>query len=207
MATELIGIAGPSGSGKTSLARRLGSVLGPTTLVVALDAYYRDLAHLDPAVRAAHDFDRPDAIDRDLLVEQFGALAAGGSVEIPIYRFTDHTRAANGRRVGPADCVVVEGLFALYWIEVRRLLRWKLFVDAADTVCLARRLERDVQERGRDPRSVRHQYESTVRPMYRRYVEPTRRFADLVLDGSQSVDELVDDVRGLLAGPPVRKEP
>jgi uridine kinase len=189
----LIGIAGGSGSGKTTLAVRLAAVLGATTLV-AVDAYYRDLAELDPALREDRNFDVPEALDHELMLGQLAELARGRTVELPGYRFETHTRTAAGRTVRPGRYVLLEGLFALYWPALRDLLDLKIFVDAPHDLCLARRVERDTAERGRTPESVRLQYARTVRPMYERYVLPTRAYADLVLDGTRPVREMVDRV-------------
>jgi uridine kinase len=180
----LIGIAGPSGAGKTELAFRLVEALtARAALRVPLDHYYRDLAGLGPALRDNRNFDHPDALDRDLLVAQLTGLARGHEVEMPVYSFDTHTRAAHGRRVAPGGVIVVDGLYSLYWPDVRGLFHTKLFMDADHTTCLARRIARDVRERGRTEASVRAQYELTVRPMYERFVRPTREFADLVLRG------------------------
>ena len=180
----LIGIAGPSGSGKTELACRLVEALAArSALRVPLDHYYRDLAELAPALRDKRNFDHPDALDQELLVTQLTALAAGREVEMPIYSFDTHTRAPHGRRVAPGGVIVVDGLYCFYWPDVRCLFHKKLFIDADHATCLARRLARDVRERGRKEDSVRAQYELTVRPMYDRFVRPTRDFADLVLRG------------------------
>jgi uridine kinase len=180
----MIGIAGPSGSGKTELACRLVEALaGRSATLLPLDHYYRDLAGLEPALRDERNFDHPDALDRELLVRQLAALARGAEVEMPVYRFETHTRAGGVRRVRPGQVVVVDGLYSLYWAAVRDLLQLKLFVDAGHETCLARRIARDVRERGRTEESVRTQYERTVRPMYERHVRPTREFADVVLNG------------------------
>jgi uridine kinase len=180
----LIGIAGPSGSGKTALACRLVELLAArSALRVPLDHYYRDLAGLDPALRDKRNFDHPDALDRALLVTQLTALARGQAVEIPVYSFDTHTRAPQGRRVVPGGVIVVDGLYCLYWPDVRGLFHTKLFIDADHATCFERRIARDVRERGRTEDSVREQYELTVRPMYERFVRPTRAFADLVLRG------------------------
>jgi uridine kinase len=185
----LIGIAGPSGSGKTELARRLVEALAArSALRISLDHYYRDLGGLDPALRDKRNFDHPDALDRELLVTQLTALARGNEVGVPVYSFDTHTRAPHGTRVAPGGVIVVDGLYCLYWSDVRGLFHTKLFIDADHATCLARRIARDVRERGRTEASVRAQYELTVRPMYERFVRPTREFADLVLRGEDAAE-------------------
>jgi uridine kinase len=192
----LVGIAGPSGSGKTSLAQALVDHFGPeSTTLVPLDAYYRDLSDLEPRLRRLRNFDSPESLDEKLMIRQLGGLEQGRSVELPVYRFDTHSRAPRGALVAPAGTVVVEGLFALYWARVRDLLKLKVFVDVDDGVALSRRIERDVRDRGRSPETVLRQYEQTVRPMYERYVLPTKDHADLVLDGTRPIDDLVSELR------------
>jgi uridine kinase len=200
----LIGIAGPSGAGKSALAGHLAARL-PGALVLPMDAYYRDLGDLAPDARPRVNFDHPEAVDRGLLIAHLERLAAGEAVERPVYRFATHTRAARAETVGPAAHVIVEGLLALHWAEIRRLLALAVFVDLADAACLERRVARDVAERGRSPESVREQYAETVRPMRERYVMPTRRFADLVVSGAApleiSADRILACLDGRAAGP------
>jgi uridine kinase len=191
---HLIGIAGPSGGGKTALADALRGALGEAVPVVPLDAYYRDTGALPPEQRVARNFDHPDAIDDALLVDQLQVLAAGRPVDRPIYDFSTHRRLAETVHVVPASFVVVEGLLTFYWPRLRQLLGTRIFLDAEDELCLARRIARDTTERGRTEASVRQQWESTVRPMFGRYVEPTAAYADAVCDGDRPLDEIVDDV-------------
>lgn len=188
---RLIGLAGPSGAGKTTLARALQTRLpGPAT-VLSLDAYYRDLADLSPAARARVNFDAPEAMDHQRLAEDLRQLAAGHRVEIPVYAFASHTRQINQQSLTPTDFLIVEGLFALYWPDINALYHLSLFVTAANELCLERRLARDRVERGRSPASIRAQYQEQVRPMYRRHVQPTARYADLILDGSTPTEKQV----------------
>ena len=188
---RLIGLAGPSGAGKTTLARALQTHLpGPTT-VLSLDSYYRDLADLSLAERARVNFDAPEAMDHQRLAEDLRQLAAGHRVKIPVYDFATHTRQTNQQSLTPTDFLIVEGLFALYWSDINALYHLRIFVTADDELCLERRLDRDRVERGRSPASIRAQYQEQVRPMYRRHVQPTARYADLVLDGSTPTEEQV----------------
>ena len=147
-----------------------------------------------PELRERMNFDSPRAVDRPLLLRQLRRLSRGESVEVPIYRYDTHGRAPDGRPLGPVSHLVVEGLFGLYWKTVRDLMHLKIFLELDDRLCLERRIERDTAERGRTPSSVRRQYRATVRPMYERHVLPTRRHADLVLDGSRPLDELVREI-------------
>ena len=195
---RLIGLAGPSGAGKTTLARALQTRLPGPAAVLSLDAYYRDLAALSLAARARVNFDAPEAIDHQHLAADLRQLAAGHRVAIPVYDFTTHTRQTNQQSLTPADFLIVEGLFALYWPDINALYHLRLFVAANDALCLERRLARDRIERNRSPASIRAQYQQQVRPMYRRHIQPTARYADLILDGSTPTEEQVAAVLATL---------
>ena len=197
----LIGIAGPSCSGKSSIAAALGEALPGQVAVLPIDHYYHDLAQLEPAERFRFNFDVPAAIDLDLLLGNLRDLAQGEPVTKPVYLYPEHVRAAEGERLDPPDFVIVEGLFALYWQDIRSLLTARIFVAAPDDVCLTRRLERDVRERDRTPESVLEQYEHTVRPMYKQHVEPTRTRAELVIDGLAPVAKSTRRILALLLPP------
>lgn len=183
----LIGIAGPSCAGKTELATRLAAELNAP--VLPLDSYYRDLAHLPFEQRARWNFDVPEALDEELIAEHVRRLGEGQEIEAPVYDFTRHVRSHEVRRIRAERFAVVEGLFTLYWEKVRSLLPVKIYVGAPEEVCLERRLERDVRERGRTPESVREQFRSTVAPMARLYILPTAAYADLILSGVQPLEE------------------
>jgi uridine kinase len=185
----LIGIAGASGSGKTELARNLATAHPGEALHFELDHYYRDLSHLTLAERAVFNFDHPDALDADLLVQDLAALQAGRAIAQPRYSFVTHTRLAETQRLEPMPLILVEGLFSLYWPELRALLDLKIYVETPDEECFRRRMERDVVERGRTPQCITDQYEQTVRPMALAYVRPTEAFADLVVSGVRPLEE------------------
>src|SRR5271166_3159889 len=174
----LIGITGPSGAGKSYLARHLAERLQAP--VLPLDRYYRDLSHISPEERGRVNFDDPAALEDELLVAQVEQLREGRSVEIPLYDFSVHTRSRETQLFRPAQFVIVEGLFTLYWPSLRRLLDTRVYVDMTDDICLQRRQERDVRERGRTPESVLEQFRATVAPMAERYVRPTQAHAHVV---------------------------
>jgi uridine kinase len=188
----LIGIAGPSGAGKSFLARYLAERLQAP--VLSLDHYYRGLSHLTPEMRALANFDHPSALEHDLLIAQATRLREGNSIEVPTYDFCVHTRTPATQPFQPAPFVVVEGLFTLHWPELRRLLGTRVYVEMTDDVCLQRRLERDVRERGRTPESVVEQFRTTVAPMAERFVRPTQAYADVVVFGAAPVAEDVERV-------------
>jgi uridine kinase len=188
----MIGIAGPSGSGKSVLARSLAHALsGWSPALISLDAYYKDLAHLAPELRAESNFDHPHALDRELALEQLASLARGVAVDLPLYDFTTHSRGTKGKRIEPGWIVIVEGLFALYWEDLRDLFDLRVFLEAGQELCLERRLARDLQLRGRTEEFVRRQYSGTVIPMFERYIQPTRRYANLMLRGDDPVERSV----------------
>lgn len=188
----LIGVAGPSGAGKTYLATHLAVALHAR--VLALDRYYRDLSHLPLEERARVNFDAPEALDHELLVEQVARLRNNETVHLPVYDFATHTRTRRTEVLRPSSVVIVEGLFTLHWPSLRELLGTKVFVDMNDEVCLTRRQARDVRERGRTSESVMEQYAGTVAPMAQRYVRPSIVFADVVVSGTESIDEGVSRV-------------
>lgn len=178
----LVGIAGGSGSGKSALAAAVESVLGSARVArLAHDAYYADRPGVDAGARAAANYDVPGALDQELFVGHLHALRAGVPVTPPQYCFTTHRRLGPGPAVEPREIVLVEGILLLHDAAVRAALDLKVFLDAPERTRLARRLARDVAERGRTEASVLAQFEATVRPAHRAWVEPTRGFADLVL--------------------------
>jgi uridine kinase len=189
----VIGIAGGSCSGKTVIAGSLAQALRPQVgvFILALDSYYNDFSGVpDDQI----EVDVPGALDKKCLVEQLRALAAGCSVEKPVYDYLTHSRAPHGEWVEPGDCIIVEGLFALYWPEVRKLLNLSVFVAVDDNTALSRRIARDVRERGRTEQSVRKQYNEKVRPMYKLYVGPTREHADVVINGLDPIESSVEQI-------------
>lgn len=202
MTPRLLAIAGPSCAGKTTLARHLAGHLPGGALLLPLDAYYRDLAQLPLAERHHFNFDEPAALDLPLLVGNLEDLIRGRAVDKPVYLFPEHVRAPRPQRVEPAPWIIVEGLFALYWEQVRRLCHTRIFVEAADELCLERRLTRDTAERGRSRESILEQYTRQVRPMCQQHLLPTRAFADLVLDGAQPVELMAVPLIGRLVPPP-----
>lgn len=186
---HVIGIAGPSGAGKSALAHALAEKL--SGVVFALDAYYRDQRGVAEDVL---NVDVPDALDHHLIIDQLRTLVAGVPIQQPIYSYATHTRAPIRRTVEPSPCIVVEGLFALYWPEVRKIFTTSVFLALDHAECLQRRIDRDTRDRGRTRTEVAYQYESKVRPMYDLHVHPTREHAQLVLDARAPIDILASRV-------------
>ncbi|MCC6487689.1 MAG: uridine kinase [Candidatus Hydrogenedentes bacterium] len=188
----IVAIAGPSCSGKTTTAMALVRAwTRGNAAILPIDAYYRDLSHLTPEERARINFDAPDAIEWELLEQDAALLARGESVDVPVYDFATHTRTRNTNRMDAPSLLVVEGLFALYAAALRDLCALRVFIDADDSRCLDRRVDRDVRERGRSQDSVVEQYARTVRPMAAQFILPTRQHADITLHGSDSVEQNV----------------
>jgi uridine kinase len=178
----LIGISGASGSGKTLVAHTLYDSLGSEKVVIIQeDAYYKDLSELSLEERTKINFDHPDAFDHSLLIQQVKELLNGRSIQHPVYDFTKHTRKPEYRTVGPHSIVILEGILILTIPELRELMDIKIFVDTPADICFIRRLERDIKDRGRTVESVIKQYQKTVRPMFMQFIEPFKRYADIII--------------------------
>jgi uridine kinase len=197
MKPHIIGVAGPSSSGKTELSRQLVSHL-PGTAIVSLDSYYREMGGIPLEIRAKTNFDHPDALEWELLKQHLSNLVNGRAFEEPVYSFAHHTRTGETKRIEPREFVIVEGLFVFYWPELRSILDTKVYVKTDLDVCFARRLARDVAERGRTPESVHEQYEATVRPGAERFVIPTMMYADVVVSGEKPLSESTSAVMSRL---------
>ncbi|MBI2393528.1 MAG: uridine kinase [Deltaproteobacteria bacterium] len=182
MAGLVIGIAGGTGSGKTTVARAIASAL-PSDRVAAIeyDAYYRDRPDLSDEARSQLNFDHPDSLEGELLVEHLKALRAGQGVDVPIYDFKTHRRRVETHRIEPTPVLIVEGILVFVDRAVRELLDIKIFVDTDADIRIFRRIRRDMEQRGRTFESVREQYYKTVRPMHLQFVEPSKRWADLII--------------------------
>src|SRR5579883_149479 len=200
MRPHIIGIAGPSSSGKTELSRQLVRKL-PGTTIVSLDSYYRGMEEIPLEERKKVNFDHPDALDWELLHVHLQAMSAGQGFDEPVYSFADYARTDATRRIEPSAFIVVEGLFVLYWPELRNMLDTKVYVETAPEVCFGRRLRRDVEERGRTEQSVREQYERTVRPSAEWFVYPTKKYADLVVSGEEPLAKSTALVLEALSSP------
>ncbi len=193
----VVGIAGGTASGKTTVARKIvAAVHASKVAFLEQDAYYRDLSDLPIEERRQFNFDHPDAFDVDKLVGHLNALRDGRAVEMPTYDFAAHTPAPRTVRVEPAPVVIIEGILVLAIEPVRRLLDLKVFVDTDDDVRVLRRIERDVRDRGRTLQSVVEQYFRTVRPMHLGFVEPSKRFADIIIPHGGSNEVAIDLVAG-----------
>ncbi|MBV9215333.1 MAG: uridine kinase [Acidobacteria bacterium] len=184
----IIGICGGTGSGKTTIARAIVDAVGAQNVVlVEQDSYYRDLADMPLDARHQANFDHPDSIEGDMLVDHIRRLKAGESAKMPLYDFKTHTRTKNIEIIEPRPVVIVEGILIFAEPRVLDLLDVRVFVDTPDDIRFIRRLQRDITERGRTVESVIAQYFHTVRPMHLEFVEPSKRHADLIIpEGAQT---------------------
>ena len=200
----VIGVAGGSGSGKTTVARRIIESIGDDQVtVLEHDRYYRDRNDLRLEERASLNYDHPDSLETDLLVRHLHELRAGRGVEKPTYDFARHARQPVTVRVEPRKAVIVEGILIFTDAALRRLMDVKVFVDADDDTRFIRRLQRDIAERGRTVNSVIDQYLGTVKPMHLEFVEPSKRYADIIIPlgghNTVAIDVLLTLIRSLAA--------
>src|SRR3989442_3628089 len=200
----LIGIAGGTGAGKTLIAQSIAQDLGSdSVLLIEQDSYYKDLHHLPLGERESRNFDHPDAFDRDLLRQHLEKLLQGGEVDVPSYDMRTHTRVSQPLRARGRRILMLDGLLVLEDPALRHLMDIKIYVDADPDIRFIRRLKRDLTERGRTLDQVIRQYQSSVRPMHLQFVEPSKRYADLIIpEGGYNlvaIDLMKTKIRSLLA--------
>ncbi|AMY04637.1 uridine kinase [Staphylococcus condimenti] len=192
-ATTIIGIAGGSGSGKTSVTNEiLHNLEGHSVALIAQDYYYKDQSHLTFEERLKTNYDHPFAFDNDLLIQNLMDLRNGIPVEVPTYDYVNHTRSAETIAFQPKDVIIVEGIFALENKTLRDLMDVKIYVDTDADLRILRRLMRDTKERGRSMESVIEQYLNVVRPMHNQFIEPTKRYADIIIPEGGSNKVAID---------------
>lgn len=195
MSTVVVGIAGGSASGKSTVLRELIRMLGSArTATLSHDAYYHDLSHMPFAERMEVNVDHPDSLETSLLVEHVDALRSGRRVEMPKYDFVSQTRAAKGIAVEPAPVIVVEGMLTFHEVALRSRMDLRVFIETSEAQRLARRIERDTIERGRDRATVEYQHAHRVQPMHEIFVEPSRAFAHVLLPGGGHNTEAIRDI-------------
>jgi uridine kinase len=188
----VVGIAGATGSGKTTVASRLAQAVAGRVATLQHDSYYRDRPELSYEQRSDLNFDHPDSLETELLVTHLSGLRRGETVEVPVYDFTTHRRAVETMRVAPAPVIIVEGILVLADSRLRELFDIKLFVDTDADIRVFRRIRRDIEQRGRTFDSVRQQYYNSVRPMTLEFVEPSKRFADMIIPEGGRNDVALD---------------
>lgn len=199
-----IGIAGGSASGKTSIAKCLQDTFSDqkSVMIIRQDDYYKNQSHLPMEQRLKTNYDHPFAFDNDLLLEHISQLISGNSIQKPIYDFVYHTRSEMTECVSPSDVIILEGLFALENENIRKLLDIKIFVDTDADIRFIRRLLRDVKERGRSLESVVSQYVNTVRVMHDQFIEPSKRYADIIIpeggENTVAIDLLTTKISSII---------
>lgn len=200
----IIGIAGGTGSGKTTVARSIYDRVGKDRIEwISHDSYYRNFDGYSPEQRHQINFDHPDSLETELLTRHLDVLSKGSSVEVPVYDFATHSRKSETQRVEPRKVVIVEGILVLAEPELRKRIDIKLFVDTPADIRFVRRLKRDIESRGRSLQSVIQQYLTTVRPMHEEFVEPSKRYADLIIpeggENQVAINAIISRVEQLLA--------
>lgn len=178
----IIGVGGGSGSGKTTVVKHILSSIGrENILLIQHDSYYRDLNHLPLEERKKQNFDHPSSLETELMIRHVNALKNGYQVDIPVYDFAAHTRSEETVKAAPKEIILLDGILIFTEPDLRKLMDIRLFVDTDDDIRLLRRIKRDIMERGRDLEGVIHQYETYVRPMHLEFVEPSKRYADIII--------------------------
>ena len=197
----VIGIAGGSGSGKTTVVRAITqSLKGESVVTIPLDSYYKDSSDLTDEEKRVHNFDHPDAIDWELICQQLKELKQGKSIEQPVYSYISCSRSKTETvHVEPADVIIIEGILVFTCPELRDQMDIKIFVDADDDDRLMRVMTRDIVERGKDVRWVIERYERTVKPMYLQFIEPSKRYADIIIPqgghNKVAIDVIINTIR------------
>jgi uridine kinase len=195
----IIGICGGTGSGKTTIARKIVESVGnESVILIEQDSYYRNLTDLPLDERRQVNFDHPFAIDAELLVSHIEDLKNGEPIEMPVYDFKTHTREAESAFTEPSQIVIVEGILIFSQPKILDLLDVKVFVDTPSDIRLLRRIRRDIKERGRTLEQTLNQYETTIRQMHTEFVEPSKRFADIIIPQGNQSDITIDALCGLI---------
>lgn len=195
----IIGVAGGSGSGKTTVVRHIMDSIGKDNiLLLQHDSYYRDLKHLSFEERTKQNFDHPSALETELMIRHIKALKNGYQVEVPIYDFTRHIRKEETRQVNAKKVILIDGILIFSEKELRDLMDIKLYVDTDDDIRLLRRIKRDIIERDRELDNVLNQYQKFVRPMHLEFVEPSKRYADIIIPRGGENKIALDMVNALI---------
>lgn len=201
----IIGICGGTASGKTIFAKRILDIVGSDSIIyLEHDAYYKGLDQLPPELRTEQNFDHPDSLDNKLFIQHLRMLQANQPIERPIYDFTKHRRTTKTYRIMPKPVILVDGILIFAIKKLRKMFDIRVYLDAAPDIRLTRRIQRDILERGRNPQSVIDQYLKTVRPMHKQFVEPSKRYADIIIHGrikrhNTGLDLLVTKIKTYLA--------
>lgn len=196
MRSIILGIAGGTGSGKTFIVDNLLSIYNSNNInVINLDSYYKDLSHMGYQDRVKQNFDHPDSIDIDLIISHLKQISDGNDVDIPIYDFSNHVRLETTKTISQSNVIIVEGIFALHYMQLRKLYTLNVFIETSEDIRFQRRLSRDTKERGRTIGSIKDQFESTVIPMHEKFIGPSKQFADLIIDGNSNIINIIRSIK------------
>ena len=196
MRSIILGIAGGTGSGKTFIVDNLLSIYNSNSInVINLDSYYKDLSHMGHQDRVKQNFDHPDSIDIDLIISHLKQISDGNDIDIPIYDFSNHVRLETTKTISQSSVIIVEGIFALHYMQLRKLYTLNVFIETSEDIRFQRRLSRDTKERGRTIGSIKDQFESTVIPMHEKFIGPSKQFADLIIDGNSNIINIIRSIK------------
>ena len=196
MRSIILGIAGGTGSGKTFIVDNLLSIYNSNNInVINLDSYYKDLSHMGYQDRVKQNFDHPDSIDIDLIISHLKQISDGNNIDIPIYDFSNHVRLETTKTISQSNVIIVEGIFALHYMQLRKLYTLNVFIETSEDIRFQRRLSRDTKERGRTIGSIKDQFESTVLPMHEKFIGPSKQFADLIIDGNNNIINIIRSIK------------
>ena len=196
MRSVILGIAGGTGSGKTFIVDNLLSIYNSNNInVINLDSYYKDLSHMGHQDRVKQNFDHPDSIDIDLIISHLKQVSDGNDTDIPIYDFLNHVRLETTKTISQSNVIIVEGIFALHYIQLRKLYTLNIFIETSEDIRFQRRLSRDTKERGRTIGSIKDQFESTVLPMHEKFIGPSKQFADMIIDGNSNIINIIRSIK------------
>ena len=189
----ILGMAGGTGSGKTYTVNRLLEIYSVEEIAaIGQDSYYKDLGHIDYNKRIRQNFDHPDSIDIDLFEDHLKKISIGEDINVPIYDFSNHVRLEETRTISQCKIIIVEGIFALHYPQLRKLYTIKIFMDTSEKLRFQRRIERDTKERGRTLESVESQYYSSVKPMHKKFIEPSKLYADIIINGNNDIKNNIE---------------
>ena len=196
MRSIILGIAGGTGSGKTFIVDNLLSIYNSNNInVINLDSYYKDLSHMGHQDRVKQNFDHPDSIDIDLIISHLKQISDGNDIDIPIYDFSNHVRLETTKTISQSNVIIVEGIFALHYMQLRKLYTLNVFIETSEDIRFQRRLSRDTKERGRTIGSIKNQFKSTVLPMHEKFIGPSKQFADLIIDGNSNIINIIRSIK------------
>ena len=195
MRPTVIGIGGGTGAGKTYLANKLVETYSEESIaVINQDSYYKDLSYMPYEERIKQNFDYPESIDINLFRSQLEQLINGKAIEMPTYDFSRHKRLRTTTHIPCSSIIIVEGIFVLYYLQLCKLCTIRVFIDASEDIRFKRRVDRDIKERGRTKEAVKTQYQSTVQPMHKKFVEPSKNNADLIVKGKYRLRDVIDKI-------------